>query len=160
MYTPVLGGNQNLWRTLIRRVLRFGVLGDVATVRGLLGIWGILSTEERVKNYFRFQPQTCSIIVTNEWRSFLINVTIWQWMHSDIEPIIQMTSLLRFNAKGFFIVYLPPLLDFLNVFYSNGTASPRAERTRLFPGWALPWNYQRLAEERRSLSKILIFQAP
>lgn len=75
-----------------------------------------------------------------------------------MNPLRHQTSsfLLRLNAKGF----VPPLLDFLNVFYSNGTASPGAERTRLFPGWALPWNYQRLAE-KRSLSKILsIFQAP
>lgn len=36
------------------------------------------------------------------------------------------------------------LLDFLNVFDTNGATSPRAERPRLFPSWALPWDYQRL----------------
>lgn len=44
--------------------------------------------------------------------------------------------------------FLPPLLHLLNVFYSDGAASPRAERTRLFPGWTFPWDYQRLGEKR------------
>lgn len=56
---------------------------------------------------------------------------------------------------------LPPLLlDFLNVFNADGTASPGAERARLFPGWAFPWDYQRLTgkEEKRSGTMPKYFQ--
>lgn len=77
----VLGSCEHLRRALIGRVVRFGVLRDVATVGGLLRIWGVLSA---------------------------------------------------------------PLLDFLNVFNTNGTASPGAERARLFPSGAFPRDYQRL----------------
>lgn len=47
LYTPVFGGDEHLRRTLIGRVVGFGILRDVATVRGLLGIWGVLSTAAR-----------------------------------------------------------------------------------------------------------------
>lgn len=50
----------------------------------------------------------------------------------------------------------PLLLDFLNIFNTDGTASPGAERTRFFPGWAFPRDYQRLPgrEERQSVSQL------
>lgn len=42
------------------------------------------------------------------------------------------------------------LVDLLNVFNTDGTASPGAEGTRLFPGRAFPRDYQRLpGRERR-----------
>ncbi len=47
LYTPVLCGCEHLRRTLIGRVVRFGVLRDMTAVRGLLGVWGIFSTVER-----------------------------------------------------------------------------------------------------------------
>lgn len=54
----------------------------------------------------------------------------------------------------------PLLLDFLNVFNADGTASPGAERARLFPGWAFSWDYQRLTgkEENRSGTMPKYFQ--
>lgn len=52
-------------------------------------------------------------------------------------------------------VFSPLLLDFLDVFNTDGTASPGAKRTRLFPSWAFPRDYQRLPgrEERKSVSQ-------
>lgn len=74
----VLGGCKHLRGALIGRVVRFGVLRDVTTVRGLLGVWGVFSTF---------------------------------------------------------------LLDLLNVFDTDGAASPGAERTGLFPGRTFPRDY-------------------
>ena len=57
-YTPVLGGRERFRGALIGGIVRFGVLRDVATVGGLLGIWGVFSTEiKRRINKFRKQGE-------------------------------------------------------------------------------------------------------
>lgn len=43
IYTPVLSGCEHLRRALIGRVVRLGILGDVATIRGFLGVWRVFS---------------------------------------------------------------------------------------------------------------------
>lgn len=47
LYIPVLGSSEDFWRTLIGWIVRFGVLRDMTTVRGLLGIWRWFSAETK-----------------------------------------------------------------------------------------------------------------